>query len=44
LIHVPFKFEFGGSQIIFFDPEEDYSALDMARIGQPGRVFEENTE
>ncbi len=23
LIHVPFRFEFGGSQIIFFDPEED---------------------
>ena len=44
LIHVPFKFEFGGSQVIFFDPEEDYSALDMARVGQPGPVFEENTE
>jgi len=44
LIHVPFKFEFGGSQVIFFDPEEDYSALDMARVGLPGRVFEENTE
>jgi D-glycero-alpha-D-manno-heptose-7-phosphate kinase len=25
LIHVPFKFEQGGSQIIFFDPEEDYT-------------------
>jgi D-glycero-alpha-D-manno-heptose-7-phosphate kinase len=44
LIHVPFKFEFGGSQVIFFDPEEDYCALDMARIGQPTQVFEENTE
>lgn len=26
LIHVPFTFEFSGSQIIFFDREEDYSA------------------
>lgn len=25
LIHVPFKFENSGSQIIFYDPEEDYS-------------------
>ena len=25
LIHVPFKFEREGSQIIFFEPEEDYS-------------------
>ena len=25
LIYVPFKFEHGGSQIIFFDKEEDYS-------------------
>jgi D-glycero-alpha-D-manno-heptose-7-phosphate kinase len=28
LIYVPFKFEFSGSQIILFDPEEDYSAHD----------------
>lgn len=25
LIHVPFKFEFSGSRIIFFDPEEDFT-------------------
>jgi len=31
LIHVPFSFEFSGSQIIFFEPEEDYSAQDAAR-------------
>jgi D-glycero-alpha-D-manno-heptose-7-phosphate kinase len=31
LLHVPFKFEYSGSQIIFFDPEQDYSALDKAR-------------
>ena len=26
LTHVPFRFEFSGSQIIFFAPEEDFSA------------------
>lgn len=31
LIYVPFKFEFSGSQIIFFDPQEDYSSLDRER-------------
>ena len=31
LIYVPFNFEFSGSQIIFFDPEVDYSAEDKAR-------------
>lgn len=41
LIHVPFKFEFSGSQIIFFDPEEDYSSEEQARAGQPHRVFQE---
>jgi D-glycero-alpha-D-manno-heptose-7-phosphate kinase len=25
LVHVPFRFEYCGSQIIFFEPEEDYS-------------------
>jgi D-glycero-alpha-D-manno-heptose-7-phosphate kinase len=30
LIRVPFKFDFGGSQIIFFDPEEDHSAHERA--------------
>lgn len=30
-IYVPFKFEYSGSQIIFFDPEEDYSELERDR-------------
>lgn len=34
LIHVPFKFEYSGSQIIFADHEEDYAALDLARFNQ----------
>jgi len=31
LIHVPFRFEFTGSQIIFYDLEEDYSRHDKFR-------------
>ncbi len=41
LIHVPFRFEFAGSQIIFFDPEEDYSAEEKARAERPVPVFRE---
>jgi D-glycero-alpha-D-manno-heptose-7-phosphate kinase len=41
LIHVPFKFEFAGSQIIFFDMEEDYSAEEKARTHQLIQGFRE---
>jgi D-glycero-alpha-D-manno-heptose-7-phosphate kinase len=41
LIHVPFKFESSGSQIIFYDQEEDYSALDRFRSDQPIQAFRE---
>ncbi len=41
LIHVPFRFEFAGSQTIFFDPEEDYSALDRLRQHQARHAFRE---
>src|SRR5882672_3596566 len=41
LIYVPFKFESSGSQIIFFDPEQDYSREERARIFQPDLVFRE---
>lgn len=34
LIHVPFKFEFSGSRIIFFDPEEDFSEGARLRASQ----------
>lgn len=44
LIHVPFQFDFFGSQIIFFDPEEDYSAEEVTRDNQPNRTFREMTE
>lgn len=41
LLYVPLKFEFSGSQIIFFDPEEDYSTEDRNRINQPIKDFQE---
>jgi D-glycero-alpha-D-manno-heptose-7-phosphate kinase len=44
LIHVPFKFESSGSQTIFFDLEEDYSAAEQARAEQPIQTFEELAE
>lgn len=41
LIHVPFNFEFSGSQIIFFDPEKDYAAEEQARANQSIGAFRE---
>lgn len=43
LIHVPFRFEFGGSQIIFFDYQPDYSAAESARAEQVVERFRELT-
>jgi D-glycero-alpha-D-manno-heptose-7-phosphate kinase len=39
LIHVPIKLEFSGSQIIFFDPEEDFAALEQVRARQSIEPF-----
>jgi D-glycero-alpha-D-manno-heptose-7-phosphate kinase len=44
LIYVPFKFESSGSQIIFFDPEQDYSREEKARVFQSDFVFRELLE
>ncbi len=41
LIQVPFKFEFSGSQIIFYEVEEDYSKNEKARVKQPIKSFRE---
>jgi D-glycero-alpha-D-manno-heptose-7-phosphate kinase len=41
LICVPFKFEFSGSQIIFCDRQEDYSAQEKARASQSVEAFRE---
>jgi D-glycero-alpha-D-manno-heptose-7-phosphate kinase len=43
LLHVPFKFEFSGSQIIFFEPQEDYSEQDKNRASQQIAAFRELT-
>ncbi len=41
LIYVPFNFEFSGSQIIFFDRQEDFSELDRERVNRPKKPFQE---
>jgi D-glycero-alpha-D-manno-heptose-7-phosphate kinase len=43
LIHVPFKFEFSGSQILFADVEQEYQAEEKARAEQPVKPFRELT-
>lgn len=44
LIYVPFKFEFFGSQIIFFEHEEDYSFIEKERAEQKIAAFKEIDE
>jgi D-glycero-alpha-D-manno-heptose-7-phosphate kinase len=43
LLHVPFRFSFGGSQVVFFDPEPDYSAEEQDRAARVLRPFREST-
>lgn len=43
LLHVPFRFSFGGSQVVFFDPEQDYSAEEQDRAARILRPFREST-
>ena len=43
LLHVPFEFEFNGSQIIFFSHEVDYTAAENARANQSLQAFRELT-
>jgi hypothetical protein len=38
---VPFEFEFSGSQIIYFDLEEDFAKDDKARAHQQLEPFRE---
>lgn len=44
LIHVPFRFENAGSQIIFFDPEEEYTAEEHDRAVRSIARFREAHE
>ena len=41
LVHVPFRFEGHGSQIIFYDPEEDFSGVERERATLPIQEFRE---
>ncbi|MBL9078687.1 MAG: kinase [Planctomycetes bacterium] len=41
LVHVPFRFESSGSQIIFYDREEDFSSVEAAQRGRPIAAFRE---
>lgn len=41
LIHVPFTFESSGSQIIFFEHEEEYAEEHQVRLNQPVEAFRE---
>jgi D-glycero-alpha-D-manno-heptose-7-phosphate kinase len=43
LLHVPFRFSFGGSQVVFFDPEQDYAAEEQDRAVRVLRPFREST-
>ena len=44
LIHVPFHFESSGSQILFYDPEQDYAAEERHRAKQMLNGFRELDE
>lgn len=44
LIHVPFRFDYSGSQIIFFDREEDYTLEAQDRRSRRIEAFREMTE
>jgi D-glycero-alpha-D-manno-heptose-7-phosphate kinase len=41
LLHVPFKFESSGSQILFADVQPDYQVEEAARVRRPARAFRE---
>lgn len=41
LIHVPFSFDYSGSQIIYFQPEEDYSRIEHERNSRDITPFRE---
>lgn len=41
MLHVPFRLEFSGSQIVFFDPEQDYSVEEKDRDSRSIEAFRE---
>jgi len=43
LIYVPFRFEFSGSQVIYFDPREEYYTEEMVRASRDGELVVEGS-
>jgi D-glycero-alpha-D-manno-heptose-7-phosphate kinase len=43
LIYVPFRFEFSGSQIIYFDPREEYYTEAMVRASRDGELVDDGS-
>jgi D-glycero-alpha-D-manno-heptose-7-phosphate kinase len=41
LVHVPFRFDYTGSQVIFYDPEENFEAIERAANGRQAPTFRE---
>jgi D-glycero-alpha-D-manno-heptose-7-phosphate kinase len=41
LVHVPFRFEQNGSQIMLFDPDQDYHDAEVERTTRPIDAFRE---
>ncbi len=41
LIHVPFRFEHSGSQVIFYEPQQDYLELELDLAGRDVESFRE---
>ncbi len=41
LVYVPVSLDFSGSQIIYYEPEQDYSAVEQSRAGQTIKPFRE---
>jgi len=41
LIHVPFGFEYSGSSVIFYDPQEDFADVEARRNAQKIDAFQE---
>jgi hypothetical protein len=41
LVHVPFRFERGGSRILVFDPEQDYGRQTESRVASSVEAFQE---
>jgi D-glycero-alpha-D-manno-heptose-7-phosphate kinase len=41
LIHVPIKLDHSGSQIVYYEPEQDYSTIEQFRASHPIAPFRE---